>query len=99
MFFGQMSIVRITNGFHSHVGASLLLTGTLEKGEIESGDFLVLDKDTKIPIIDVECDKETFPGTTHVRLMVSPDHDVIWHKLYRREFEIENTRYKSCRHM
>ncbi len=84
-----MSIVRITNGFHNHGGVGLLLTGTLEKGDVENGDFLVLDKDSKIPIIDVEFDKETFPGTTHVRLMVSRDHDVIWHKLYQREFEVE----------
>ena len=83
-----MNKVEINNGFYNHGQEGLLLTGILLCGKVEKNDILILNDNDRIPIIDVEFDKRTFPGTTHVRLMVSRNHDIKWYELYGKEFTI-----------
>ena len=85
-----MNKVKINNGFYNHRQEGLLLTGVLLSGKIEKNDILILSDNYKIPIIEVEFDKFIFPGTTHVRLMVSSDYDIKWQEFYGKEFEIDS---------
>jgi hypothetical protein len=89
VFQTKMNIVKITNGFPNPGGPGIRLAGVVTKGSLEKGDHILLDNGGKIPIVDVEFDRETFPGVTHVLLAVSRTHDVIWHKHFGREFEVE----------
>jgi hypothetical protein len=85
-----MTTIKITNGLSDHTGKGILLTGTLTTGHVEQGDKLILPENQKIEIMEVEYDKETFPGTTHIVLTVSRDHKVVWHRLYGKEIKVEN---------
>jgi hypothetical protein len=85
-----MTTIKITNGLNNHTGKGILLTGILTSGQVDNGDKLILSENQKIEIIEVEYDKTTFPVTTHIVLTVSRDHEVIWHKLYQKEFKVDN---------
>lgn len=87
-----MNKVKIDNGFYNHGQEGLLLTGVLLSGIVEKNDILILSDNNKIPIIDVEFDKHTFPGIIHIRLMVSRDYDIKWYKLYGKEYEIDSVK-------
>ncbi|AUC15850.1 hypothetical protein BTO06_12120 [Tenacibaculum sp. SZ-18] len=87
-----MNKVKIDNGFYNQGQEGLLLTGILLSGKVQKNDILILNDIDRIPIIEVEFDENTFPGTIHVRLMVSRDHDIIWHKLYGKEYKIDSTK-------
>ncbi|HLK27454.1 MAG TPA: hypothetical protein VKT28_02650 [Puia sp.] len=49
-----MAIVAITNGFPNTNGLGIILTVKLIEGEINVRDRLVIDEETKIPIIDIQ---------------------------------------------
>jgi hypothetical protein len=85
-----MATIKITNGFNNHTGKGILLTGILTSGHVDQGDKLVLSENQRIEITEVEYDKTTFPGTTQIVLTVSRDHEIRWHKLYGKEFKVEN---------
>jgi len=87
-----MNKVEINNGFYNHGQVGFLLTGILLSGIVEKNDVLILNDNDRIPIIDVEFDKQTFPGTTHIRLMVSRDYNIKWYELYGKEYEIDSAK-------
>ena len=86
-----MNRVKINNGFYNDK-ERIILTGVLFSGNVNMNDNLILNATSRIPISDVEFDNKTFPGTTHVRLVVLEKHDVQWFKLYGKELEIESTK-------
>jgi F420-0:gamma-glutamyl ligase-like protein len=85
-----MTTVRITNGFGDiEKGVDgIILTGELLSGEVNEGDFLIIDGDTNVLIKKVELDTTTFTGTIHVRLFVTEENKIVWYKLYGNVYEI-----------
>jgi hypothetical protein len=85
-----LSNVRITNGFPNTLGRGVLLTGVLMGGNIKPNDILKVQDGSEIPIIEVEFDHKTFPGTTHVVLTIQREFEgtVVWRQLYGKTFEI-----------
>ena len=84
-----MNKVKITNGFYNHGQDGLLLTGILLDGKVKKNDILIFCNNL-IPIIDVEIDDTTFPGRTHIRLMISRDYNIQFYKGYGKEYEIDS---------
>jgi hypothetical protein len=85
-----MTTIKITNGLNNHTRKGILLTGILTSGHVDQGDKLIVSENQKIEIIEVKYDKTTFLGTTHIVLTVSSDHEIIWHRLYGKEFGVGN---------
>lgn len=52
------AVIKLTNGFYNQ-GNGYMMTGTLLNGIVEKGDFLIVNSDMKIPIIDVAFDKDS----------------------------------------
>lgn len=86
-----MAIVKITNGLFNHGGAGFMLSATLERGQINAGDKLILNENTTIPIINVEyVNIKTSPGVIHIILIVPRNSGIQWYKLFGHKFQTEN---------
>ena len=85
-----MALVKITNGFHNIGGKGELFTGIVEEGYVAPGDCILLSDGTEIPIIDVELDTKTFPGATHIHLIIPRHLELIGYKDYGKTFNIKN---------
>ena len=83
--------MRITNGFLNTGEKGYLLTGDLLEDAIKVGNKLIIDDKIKIPIIEVSILPEISSGKL-VIITIPREYNsaVVWHKLYGKEFEIEN---------
>lgn len=84
-----MAIIKLTNGFPTLTGLGDILSGTLIEGTVIPNEQLILDDKVRVPILETELDEVTFPGTVIIRITVPRNLEVVWHKYYGKNINIE----------